>query len=303
MKLLKAHLALLGMTLIFGSHYTVAKGLMPLHLEPLQLLFLRLLGGTALFWAFQGFFVREKIDRKDYIKLALAGLTGFTLNQGLFYEGLNLTYPLDASLIHVLNPVFVLILAGFFIGEKVTKVKVGGIALGTAGALMMIVYGKIDQIGDSAFVGNVLVFLNMLFYASYLIMIKPLVAKYNNMTILKWVSLFGVLFTIPFSIPSLLRLDFSSFHLSTTFALIYIIIFCTFLAYILINYALKRVNASAVSYYTYLQPVIVAIMSLSLGNEGFSLHKIIAAVMIFTGVYLVNRPETKKPGLEKVPER
>lgn len=302
-KILKAHLALLGMTLIFGAHYTVAKGMMPGYLEPLQLLFLRLLGGTALFWAFQGFFVKEKIERKDYIRLALAGLTGFTLNQGLFYMGLNLTYPLDASLIHVLNPVFVLILAGFFIGEKVTKVKVGGIALGTAGALLMIVYGKIEQIGDSTFVGNVLVFLNMFFYATYLIMIKPLVAKYNSMTILKWVSLFGALFTLPFSIPSLLHLDFSTFTVSSTLSLLYIIIFCTFLAYLLINYALKQVNASAVSYYTYLQPVIVAIMSLSLGHDTFSGHKIIAAVLIFAGVYFVNRPDGRKDELEKMPER
>lgn len=126
---LKAHLSLLATTFIFGMHYAIAKNLMPGMMSPMQVMFLRLLGGVILFWIFQRLFVREKVDRKDLVMFALCGLFGFALNQALFYEGLNLTTPVDASVIHVLNPVFVLVFAGILIREKVTWMKVAGIAL------------------------------------------------------------------------------------------------------------------------------------------------------------------------------
>ena len=103
----KAHLALLLVTIIFGMHYMIAKSLMPVPFQPLQLLFMRSLGGVLLFWIFQRLFIREKVARKDLLMLAFCGLLGFAANQAFFYEGLNLTSPVDASIIHVVNPIYV----------------------------------------------------------------------------------------------------------------------------------------------------------------------------------------------------
>jgi drug/metabolite transporter (DMT)-like permease len=286
---LRAHLALLLTTIIFGLHYTVAKDLMPDHFTPMQLIFLRLLFATIIFWIFQRLFVPEKVDKKDLVRLAILGFVGFTANQALFYEGLNLTSPVDASLIHILNPVLVLILASTIIREKITGYKIGGIFLGSAGALILILFGSSGGFNSSPLLGNILVTLNMVFYALYLVLLKPLVAKYHTSTILKWVSLFGFLFIIPFSAKSMMGLQFSEIDTISWLSLGYIILFCTFLAYLLINFALKHVNASAVSYYTYLQPVLATLTSVSVGMGTITLPKIIAAVLIFTGVYFVNR--------------
>jgi drug/metabolite transporter (DMT)-like permease len=286
---IKAHLSLLVTTLIFGFHYAIAKGIMPVPLHPMQLLFLRLLGGVILFWTFQRLFIHEKVERKDLIKLAFCGLVGFALNQAFFYEGLNLTTPVDASIIHVLNPVFVLVFAGFLIHEKITWLKVSGIALGASGALILILYGKSFSTGTNSFAGNIMVVLNMVFYALYLVLIKPMVGKYHTTTILKWVSLFGFMFIIPFSIRDMLSFSPTSMDFKSWLSVGYIILLNTFVAYLLINFSLKRLSTSMVSFYSYLQPVIASFMSVSLGDEKITLPKIIAAVLIFCGVFLVNK--------------
>jgi len=285
---LKAHAALLITTLIFGMHYAIAKSMMPASFQPMQLLFLRSLGAVILFWVFQRFFVREKVERKDLLMMAICGLFGFAANMALFYEGLNLTTPVDASIIHVLNPVFVLVFASILIHEKVTFIKILGIALGAGGALMLILYGRSVNMSTNSFAGNILVMVNMLCYAIYIVLIKPLVTKYHSMTILKWVAFFGFFCILPFSIKGMLEFRPQEISICAWLGVAYIVVLNTFVAYLLINYALKTVEASMVSYYTYLQPVIASVMSVSLGTEVITFPKIIAAFLIFGGVYVVN---------------
>jgi drug/metabolite transporter (DMT)-like permease len=304
----KAHLALLSTTLIFGFAYNIVKSLMPAALSPMQLIFIRLLGGMLVFWLFQRLFVPEKVQRKDLVMLAICGMFGFALNQALFYEGLNLSTPVDASLIHVLNPILVMVFASLLIGEKVTRKKAGGIALGASGVLILVLYGRIVSFDGNHAWGNVLIFLNMVFYALYLVLIKPLVGKYHTTTILKWVSFFGFLFIFPFSVKPALEINFTAIRFMEWMGIFYIIILNTFVAYLLINFALKTLSTTTVSYYSYLQPVIAAAMSVTIGQGGITVPKILAALLIFSGVYLVNtktsppNPLSNKRGGESAPD-
>jgi len=300
---LRAHLALLATTLIFGLHYTIAKSMMPHFMSPMQLIFFRLLGGVLLFWIFQRLFVREKVEKRDLLMLAICGVFGFALNQSLFYEGLSITTPVDASVIHVMNPILVLIFASILIREKVTPTKVIGILIGASGALVLILFGRKLSFSGSSALGNLLVFCNMVFYALYLVLIKPLVAKYHTTTILKWVSLFGFISILPFALRPALAIDFGNFDIFAWSSLGFIIIFCTFVAYLLINFALKRLSPSAVSYYNYLQPVIASVSSLSLGEGKITWVKVMAACLIFIGVYIVTWQKKKPVVSQEVPER
>lgn len=295
---IKAHLSLVGITLIFGLHYSIAKGLMPVYLHPVQLLFLRSIGGLILFWLFHRLFIREKVEKKDLVVLALCGLTGFALNQAFFYIGLNLTTPVDASLIHVLNPILVMIFASIIIREKITWIKITGIALGGGGALVLILYGKTVNMSTNSFAGNICVFLNMVFYALYLVLLKPMAVKYHPGTIMMWISFFGFIIILPFCMKEVTELHFQDLPTGAWLAIGYIIVFNTFLAYLLINVAMQVLNASAVSYYSYLQPVIASVASISLGNEIITVPKLFAALLIFAGVYLVNRKKNRGIVLE-----
>jgi drug/metabolite transporter (DMT)-like permease len=292
----KAHLAMLGVTLAFGLNYSIAKSMMPTYLTPYQMLFLRLAGGALLFWLFQPFIIKEQVKKRDLGLMALCGLFGLTLNMGLFYTGLNYTTPVDASVIHVSNPIMVLILSVFLLHEKITGKKVLGIFFGLSGALVIILWGKIASFGNQSTLGNILVTLNMFFYSLYLVVLKPLTNRYHPITLLKWISLFGFLFAIPLTSWSIVSLTFVNFDWYGWFSLGYIIIITTFLVYLLINYALKRLNPTTVSYYTYMQPVIAAITSVSLGMERITLPKVLAAVLIFGGVALVSQRGKKVIG-------
>jgi drug/metabolite transporter (DMT)-like permease len=294
----RAHLSLIAITLIFGLHYSIAKGLMPGYLHPLQLLFLRSFGALILFWLFHRLFIREKVEKKDLFLLALCGLAGFALNQAFFYIGLNLTTPVDASLIHVLNPILVMVFAGIIIREKITWIKITGIALGGAGALVLILYGKSVNMSTNSFAGNICVFLNMVFYALYLVLLKPMAVKYQPGTILMWISFFGFIFILPFCLKGVTEMHLQDLTTGAWLAVGYIIFINTFLAYILINIAMKVLNASAVSYYSYLQPVIASVASVSLGNEIITIPKLFAALLIFLGVFLVSRKKNKEVALK-----
>ncbi|MCX6267322.1 MAG: DMT family transporter [Bacteroidetes bacterium] len=294
----RAHIALLGITVIFGFAYNIVKSLMPVMLSPMQLIFIRLLGGMVVFWLFQRLFVPEKVQKKDLIMLAICGMFGFALNQALFYVGLNLSTPVDASLIHVLNPIMVMVLASLILGEKITLKKAGGIALGASGVVILVLYGRQLSFSGNHAWGNLLIFLNMVFYALYLVLIKPLIGKYHTTTIMKWVSFFGFIFILPFSIKPALEINFAAWTIAAWLGVLYIIFLNTFLAYLLINFALKSMSTTVVSYYSYLQPVITAIMSVTIGQGGITAPKIIAALLIFSGVYMVNR-STSIPGPEK----
>ena len=298
----RAHLALLAVAFIWGTNYSISKYLLTDVFGPMQLIILRLAGGVVCFYVFQKLFVHEKVAPRDLIMLAFLGIIGFGLNQTLFYVGLTFTSPVDASILHVINPILVLIFSSLIIGESVTIRKAGGIALGASGALLLVLYSSGLSFSGNHALGNMLIIGNMVFYALYLVLIKPLTAKYTTATILKWVSIFGFLFVLPFSIKPALDIHYAAISGKNWLLVLYVIVMNTFIAYFLVNYALERVMPSIVSYYTYLQPFIASAVSVTIGGANITWTKVIAAILIFSGVALVNSGSIKDK-LKKVPER
>ena len=291
MKSYKAHIALIAANLFFGINYPVAKSLMPDFLHPIEIIILRAGISSILFWIIQHFFFYEKTDKGDILKLALCGLFGVSINQLLFFEGLNLSTPIDASIIMVSNPVMVLIIASLLIKEKITSLKMIGIVLGGAGALITIVYGKELSSGSDPLKGNIFLFINALSYSVYLVMVKPLMTKYNPFTVMKWTFFFGFIFILPFTSGAFTNVNWSVFSGFTWSALVYVVIATTFLAYLLNAFSMKYVNPSVASIYIYFQPVIASLLAMLMYDDRITIVKIFSALLIFTGVYLV----TKKP--------
>jgi len=93
--LVKSHIALFIVNLMYGANYVIAKGLMPDVIGPNGFILLRVVGAVLLFWLIFSF-QSEKIARKDFLLLAVCGLFGVAMNQLLFFNGLMLTSPLNA---------------------------------------------------------------------------------------------------------------------------------------------------------------------------------------------------------------
>lgn len=298
-KIYKAHLALLGANVIYGANYIIAKGIMPDKIGPSAFVFIRLFFGSILFWILKSF-IKEKVQKKDMYRLALCGLLGAAANQLLFFNGLNLTSPIDASIIITFIPVMVLIFSAIILKEAITANKIFGIIIGGIGAILLIWYGKNAE-GTSSLLGNVLVFLNTCAYGLYLVIVKPLLTKYNSKTVISWVFLFGFVFMFPFGISDLLSTDFAAFELSTYLVITYVVVFTTFFAYLFNIYALNYVSPSVNSSYVYLQPavsfIMVSIYAYVLLKDQYAqdinLVKILSCIMVIIGVYLISKTPRK----------
>lgn len=293
--LLKAHIALLGANIIYGVNYSVAKGIMPHFIEPFGFIFCRVLGALLLFWLLSFFTKRESIQSKDFIRLFICGVFGVAANQLMFFYGLNLTSPINSAIIMTSNPILVLIMSAWIIKERITPTKVGGIFLGLAGAAGLILYGNNLSISNETFKGDLFIFLNASSYAMYLVLVKPLMHKYEPTTVIKWVFLFGFLVVIPFGFHQFTEINWASFTPQIWGGFLFVVVGTTFLAYLFNIYGLKQVNPSVVSTYIYSQPFIATLVALLLQQDELNFVKVISALFIFAGVYLVSirKPKPK----------
>ncbi len=292
----KAHLALLGANLFYGAGFTIAKHIMPRLIQPLGFIFIRVSVVMVLFWLsyLGGKKFRTKIEKKDWLILVLGGLFGVALNQMLFFLGLNLTFPIHASLIMMSTPLLITIIALFVLKERLKTQKAIGLLMGIGGAFLLMSAGKeITLTGNSA-LGDLFVFLNAASYAIYLVMIKPLMQRYRPIIVIRWVFFFGFLFVLPFGYPQFAAIDWLLFQTSDYVAVAFIVICVTFFTYLWNIYALRHLSPSTAGAYIYLQPIFAAIISMVVIGEQLTWIKLLATILIFTGVYLVNFGFKKK---------
>tara|TARA_R110002049_G_scaffold35191_3_gene113762 strand:- start:4277 stop:5191 length:915 start_codon:yes stop_codon:yes gene_type:complete len=296
----KAHFALLGANLIYGANYIIAKGIMPQKISPNAFVFIRLASCIILFWGIKFLFVKEKVERKDFLRLALCGLLGASANMLFFFHGINLTSPVDASIIMTTTPVIVLIFSFIILKEPLTKNKLIGITIAGIGAIFLILYGN-KAAGTSSFLGNLFVFLNASSYGLYLVIAKTLMKKYHAITVISWMFLFGSIFVTPIAFNDFANTNFKAFTTNTYFVIGYVVLFTTFLAYLFNVYALKFVTPSVTSSYIYLQPVIsflmVSLYAYILMKDEYAqdinIIKILSCLMVVIGVYIISKRPKK----------
>ncbi len=289
-KTLSAHLAILGANLIYGLNYVIAKGIMPDFMAPRTIILFRVAGATLIFWLVSAFIKREKVNKKDLFRLLVVAFFGIALNQIMFFEGLNLTTPINASIIMVGTPILVLVFSHYLLKEHLTSLKLFGIALGSAGAAWLILKNGTISFSSGTFLGNLFILINASSYALFLVLVKPLMKKYSALTVMKWVFTFGLIYVVPVSLPLAIKTDFTAIPFSIWMSVTYVVLFTTVLAYFLNNYSLKIVSPTVNSAYIYLQPVLATVVALAVGKDYLTWIEVVAALLIFSGVYLVSRP-------------
>jgi len=292
----KAHLAIIGANLLFGLNYSVAKGVMPNYLQPAGFTLLRVITALALFFSLNFFRMkRERILREDWPRVIAAGLLGVAINQLMFLTGLRYTSPIDSAIIMTLNPVLVMLIASLAIGEKITPLRIVGIVIGATGALMIIASRGAVSFSSEYFWGNLLTFINALAYAGYLVVVKPLMVKYKPVVVMQNVFLVGLIAVLPFGLPDLVKTNWQTIPSSIYAAIAFVLIGPTFLAYLFNTYGLQYVRATTVSIYIYSQPVIATLVAVIVGQDSLTTLKILAASLVFVGVYLVSKRTKEKP--------
>ncbi|MDA9227742.1 DMT family transporter [Flavobacteriales bacterium] len=288
-----SHVALIIVNLIYALNYTIAKDVMPEYIEPSGFILLRVIGGSILFFFIYFFIVKERVKKKDFFRLMLCGLFGVAINQLFFFEGLNLTTPINAAIIMTISPVLVIITSAIIIKEKITVRKIIGIFLGLIGACILILNSGDISFKNDFFTGNILVLINATSYAIYLVLVKTLMKRYNPITVMFYVFIFGLIFVLPFGIDEIQKIDFTTFNEEIYLKIGFVVICTTFIAYMFNAFALKSLNPSVVSVYIYLQPLLASLIAIALNSDTLSLVKILSAIFIFSAVFLVSIPSKK----------
>jgi len=287
--------ALILVQLFYGVTFTFANDVIDGgYMQPFGFILFRVSLAAVLFWVFSIWAPKEKIDRADYPKFMLAAFFGVALNMLAFFKGLQFTTPINGSVIMVTTPIIVLVLSAIILGEKITKIKVLGIFAGLSGALILSIYNRSSSSGDNVLLGNLLVLVNAASYSYYLILIKKLTNKYHPYTFIKWLFLFGTFFVLPFGYNELAAVNWGSFTPYIWFSILFVVVCATFATYLLNPLALRKLSATTVSTFVYIQPIFAGVFAIMMGSDSLNAVKVVAAVLIFLGVYLVS----KNPNLQ-----
>ena len=290
-----AHLALLFTNLFFAINLSAVKHLTNAQLAgPFGINVVRVGVSTILFWCL--FFLKPaniSIAREDRLRLILCAVTGIAVNQLLFLKGLSLTYSIHASLLMLTTPILIVFIAAWLLKEKAGPWKIAGLLLGIAGALVLILAKDNSGNGNNVLFGDILIIINAISYTIYFILVKPLMLKYNPVVLIRWIFTIGLILVLPFGWAEFTAIRWEHFQPVDMLSISLVTLTGTFLAYLFNIYGIKVLGSSVAGFYLYTQPVFAALIAMLFLREELTLYKLIAALMIFTGVYLANRQSVK----------
>ena len=292
----QGHLALLVANVSWGLMAPFLKDLLNEGvITPMALSGFRIIGGALLFWLVSLFVTNkgtvEKVEHRDILPLIMASLLVIGLNQVLIILGMSYASPVDASVVCSLTPIFTLVFGAVLMSFAITWVKVLGVIAGFGGALLFIFAGEADAAINvsNPLLGNTLCLLAQVCGALYLVCFGKLIAKYSILTLMKWMFLISAIAILPLTLGDMLSVEWSSLSLSGYFDFAFILLFGTCLAYMLIPVAQRRVDPTVIAMYNYLQPIVAVVFSVLAGLAVLNSMNMLATLLVFVGVWLVNR--------------
>ena len=290
------HIACFTAYSIFGINIVTCKDMAGSGLiSPLSLFCLRSIGACILFWFISCFLPKEEVDRKDLPKIFVASIFGFFLTQITFLMAISDITPMNCSILSALSPIYTMLIASIALKEPITLKKTGGVLLSFSGIVYLIL-NSVTAVGGVTHtnpIGVLLIICNGLCLSLYLGSFKPLISKYSVVTFMKWIFLFALLMSFPFSAKELISIDYAALPSAYVFELLFLIVCATFVTYFLIPVGQKRIRPTLVSMYSYVQPIIATVISIIAGMDTLNWQKVLAAGTVFTGVLIVNFSKSK----------
>ena len=294
-KILLGHLACFIAYAIFGINIIVCKDLTSGNLiSPIAIFTLRSLGAGALFWLLSVFSPKEKVETRDFPKIFLAAFLGYFVTQLTFLEAIPEITPMHCSIISSLSPIYTMFIAAVVLKEPITFKKAGGVLLSLSGILFLI-FSRSNAGGgaESSIYGIILMLINGLAFSLYLGAFRPVISRYSVITLMKWIFLVSTLMSLPLSVKELANLQWNTIPQAQLWELAFLIICATCITYFLIPTGQKLIRPTLVSMYSYVQPIIATAISIIAGMEILSWQKILAATMVFAGVFIVSQSKKK----------
>lgn len=227
-----------------------------------------------------------KIDKKDLPYIAILAFMGIPLEFLLQVTSLAYTTATCFTLIFSLSPFFIIFASAILIKEKITRHKGIGALLGFIGVTFIITNGSLAV--STNLLGDALAIMANIVWAIYTVLGKPINEKYSALTVLNYTFIFGALELLPFYLisPGLSPVEFTG---STWIAMIFLIIFCSLIAFLLYNYGTEKLPASIAGMFIYVQPLSGVVLAALVLGESITVYTILGTFLIIYGIYEAER--------------
>lgn len=263
---------------LWGSQYVISKIALRT-VPPVTLLALRyLVSVPALFIVLRLRHALTPVKKGDWPILFAIGFTGYFASFCLQMLGINRLTGSVSSLLGAMNPIFIPILAAFFLHERITPAKIACVALSMAGVVVIV---GVDGTVDAS--GALLMLASVFLWSTASIIIRRVSGRYDPMQI----ALIAILCALPFTGGwSFIELQSApcSFTLESVLAVLYIGVLGTAVTHSLWNYSLRVMDASFCSMFYPMQPLVSSILGVLFLHEAVTPGFVIGALMICCGI-------------------
>ncbi|MEN8008021.1 MAG: DMT family transporter [Candidatus Krumholzibacteriota bacterium] len=280
----KVRAGLLTIQVLFGINYLASKVIVTA-MSPAAWAVLRTSGAFLVLALVAAVGRRRLPPRRDLWLLAVCALFGVVFNQGFFLEGLSRTTVGHSALICSQIPTFVLLFSVLARQEILTWRKALGFAAGIAGVLVLLGADRFT-LDQRYLTGDLLTLTNAASYAMFVVLSRRVMARNDPLAATTVIFFFGALGMMIYGGSSLLATDFSVVTPQLGGVMVYVILGATVVTYFLNLWAVKRVQATRVALYIFLQPVIAAVLGIAFRGENLTPRFLVATVLVFTALLL-----------------
>ena len=290
-----AHLCLFFACAFWGLMAPLGKDAMTHGFTGIDMVTFRVTGGAVLFWLTSLFTPKEHVPKKDLLMLIGAAVFGLVTNQCCYTIGLSITSPVNASIVTTSMPIFAMVLAFLILKEPITAKKAGGVALGCAGAVILIVTSAAaanSKVGDIR--GDLFCLGAQFSFALYLSLFSKTVRRYSVITVNKWMFTYATVMILPFTFGRVSSIDYAAIPTSTWLETGFVVIFGTYISYILMMIGQQTLRPTVVSIYNYVQPVVSVTVSVLTGIGVFKPTQGLAVILVCLGVWLVTKSKSRR---------
>ena len=283
----KGHTMMFVATLFFSFNFIMLKYLMPQWMNGYDATFFRIVGATILFWLTSFFIKNTPIDKSDRLTLLFSGLLGLFPFMVFFNLALQYSSVIDVSIIMTTPPVLVVLISMVVDKTKISLMNAFGLFLSIGGAIFLILIGNKGTGSDRNMLGNVFAAASSVAYAYYLFSLRNCSGKYHPVSLLRWVFLASSVGAIPLGFVFLGKAHIMHHpHFVPILILICVILFPSFISFLLIPTAIKKIGHELVSMYQNLIPVLATILAIIFKMNKLYWDQPVAIVVILIGVYI-----------------
>lgn len=275
-------LALALSQLLSGGTHLVGKGVLG-SAGTMTVAVLRFAGAAVtlapLAWLRPG---RSRIERRDVPRLLWLGILSVPLNQGFYLFGLTRTSASHAALLYALTPLVVLLLAGRILREDGFWTKLAGVLVAFLGVVVILLERGLAH-EARALAGDLMVLVAVFSWALYTVLSKPLLTRYDPMTVSSVAVVWGSLIGLGALLLSGRALPLAPVPGAVWGGIAYLVIGTSVIAYPLWMYALRHLEASKVAIATNTQPILTSLLSWLIYREQLTPGFFLGAVLILGG--------------------